>query len=266
LKSVIRAVVLAAVLLLAAGLADAAGVDKNILACGQNVGRLILSNPAVYEGFDPRRGPLGGVTVQGSFSGNYPPLRNGIEIRWVQLISTTHPRNTNAGANTPYFDPGELDPKGDYDPFYWNTTLQGKDNNNYPQYWYKTYQFNGGQGITFYDQPRREKLDAPVSWLAELNLVCWETGTKNFSVLWTGTYGFNIAQNGNVTVNGWNELANPAWLTQARLTQYFQDWTMSDACQNCLVPEPVFLQMGALLGMSGLGVVASRRRAGRFGQ
>jgi len=258
LKSVIRAVALAALLLLAAGVADAAAVDKNILACGQNVGRLILANPAVYDD-----GTLGGVTVQGSFSGNYPPLRNGIEIRWVQLISTTHPLNTNAGANTPYFDPGELDMTGDYDPFYWNTTLQGKDNNNYPQFWYKTYQFNGGQGITFYDQPKRLKSSAPVSWLAELNLVCWETGTKNFSVLWTGTYGFNIAQNGNVTVNGWNELANPAWLTQARLTQYFQDWTMSDACQNCLVPEPVFLQMGALLGMSGLGVVASRRRAGR---
>ena len=252
---------LAAVLLLAAGVADAAAVDKNILACGQNIGRLVLSDPAVDDD-----GTRGGVSVEGSFSGNYPPLRNGIEIRWVQLISTSHPWHTNAAPNTPYFDPGELDPTGDYDPFYLNTTLQGKDNDDHPDLWYKTYQINGGQGIIFRDRSLRLKSWAPVSWLAELNLVCWETGTKNFSVLWTGTYGYNIDQNGNVTVNGWNELANPAWLTQARLTQYFQDWTMSDACQNCLVPEPVFLQMGALLGMSGLGVVASRRRAGRFGR
>jgi len=96
MRSVILSVTLAAVLLLAAGVADAAAVDKNIPACGRIVGRLILSNPAVYDD-----GTLGGVTVQGSFSGNYPPLRNGIEIRWVQLISTTHPLNTNAGANTP---------------------------------------------------------------------------------------------------------------------------------------------------------------------
>ena len=229
MKSVIRAVALAAVLLLAAGVADAAAVDKNILACGQNLGRLLLSDPAVYEEVHPDFGPRGGVTVLGGFAGNYPPLRNGIEIRWVQLVSTTHPASTNAGANTPYFDPGELDMTGDNDPFYWNTTLAGKNGEENHLWWYRNRQFNEGRGIYFLDRPLRRKASAPVSWLAELNLVCWETGTKNFSVLWTGTYGFNIDQNGNVTVNGWNELANPAWLTQARLTQYFQDWTMSDA-------------------------------------
>ncbi len=257
MKSIIRLLVVAA-LLLAAGGVDAAAIDKDILACGHNIGKLTLSDPVAYN-----TTTQGGVTVSGQFAGNYPPLRNGVEIRWVQLISTSHPLNTNAAANTPYFDPGELDMTGDNDPFYWNTTLKAKDGNDYPQYYYVNYQINAGKGIKFFDEPKRSKADAPVSWLAELNLVCWETGTKNFSVLWTGTYGFNIAQNGNVTVNGWNELANPAWLTQARLTQYFPGWSMSDACKNCLVPEPVFMQMGALLGMSGLGTLAARRRARR---
>ncbi|BCW99489.1 MAG: hypothetical protein KatS3mg024_2316 [Armatimonadota bacterium] len=257
MKNIIRLLGLAA-LLMASGAVDAAAIDKDILACGHNVGRLTLSDPDVFDD-----GASGGVTVQGQFAGNYPPLRNGVEIRWVQLISTSHPLNTNAGANTPYFDPGELDMTGDNDPFYWNTTLKGKDGNNYPQFYYVNYQINAGKGIQFFDQPKRDKSSAPVSWLAELNLVCWETGSKNFSVLWTGTYGFNIAQNGDVSVNGWNELANPVWLTQARLTSYFEGWTMSSACRNCLVPEPVFMQMGALLGMSGLGTLAVRCRARR---
>jgi len=53
-------------------------------------------------------------------------------------------------------------------------------------------------------------------WTAELNLVCWETGSKSFGVLWSGTYGFNIANDGSVSVNGFNELAGPAYLTQNR--------------------------------------------------
>ncbi len=254
----IRLLTLAALVFLLAAGAEAAAIDKDILACGNNIGRLTLSDPVVYD-----QAGSGGVTVQGAFAGNYPPLRSGVEIRWVQLISTSHPLNTNAGANTPYFDPGELDGTGDNDPFYWNTPLTAKNGNNYPQFWYKTYQILNGEGIQFYDQPKRAKTDAPVSWLAELNLVCWETGSKSFSVLWTGTYGFNIAQGGAVTVNGWTELANPAWLTQARLTDYFPGWTMSEACRNCLVPEPVFLQMGALLGMSGLGALTARVRSRR---
>ena len=98
---------------------------------GYDIGTVTFDDPTVYND-----GTLGGITVSGNFVGNYPPLLNSVQCRWVQIITTNSPLNTNAAANTPYFDPGELDPTGDKDPFYWNTTLKGNDGNNYPQFYY----------------------------------------------------------------------------------------------------------------------------------
>jgi hypothetical protein len=233
--------------------AHAAGiVNKNIVIGGQTAAVLNVSNPAVFD-----NGTSGGVTVSASADGQYPPIKAGYELRWVQLISTSHPLSTATAANTPYFDPGELDTTGDNHPFYWNTNLVANDAANHPEYWYKNKQFNAGKGINFFDEPKRAIANKPVNWLGELNLVCWETGSTKFGVMWTGTYGFDINNAGTVSVNGINELANPAYLTQARLTAAFNGWTMENPT-NCLeiVPEPATLLLVAV----GSLVVCSRRR------
>ncbi len=230
--------------------AMSAAVNKNVMVAGQNIGTLTLSNPAPYS--DANRG---GVTVSGNFAGNYPPLKSGVEIRWVQLISTSHPINTATAANTPYFDPGELDTTGDNDPFYWNTGLKANDGNNHPEFLYTNKQSNSGKTISFFDEPKRLFADKPVSWTAELSAVCWTPGTTEFGILWSGTYGFTIDNAGAVGVTGWNELASPAYLTQARLTAAFSGWTIGNP-EHCITPEPASMLLAAM----GLGAVGLRRR------
>lgn len=230
-------------------LVSAAAINKDIYACGEKVAHIDLNNPTVYAS-----GSQGGVTESGAAIGYRPPLDTLCELRWVQLISTTDPLNTNAGANVPYFDPGELDPTRDSDPFYWNTTLKAADGKNYPGFWYKTYQVNGGE--TFYDQPKRTWTGPAISWTAELTLVLWKTGSTEFMPLWSGNYGFNISNTGIVTVSGVTELAAPVWLTDARLTQYFPGWTMEENCADCIIPEP----SSVLLLSVGLMVLVGRRK------
>jgi hypothetical protein len=238
-------------------LARATAINEDLVVCGKDIGALTVSDPAVFK--DATRG---GVTIDAEFAGNYPPLLNSVRCRWVQLISTNQPLSTNAGANTPYFDPGELDNTGDNDPFYWNTDLVANDGNEHPEFYYVNKQINDGQGITFFDEPKRLLANAPVNWEAELNLVCWIPGQMVFGILWTGNYGFtieNVAGDGTaVNVSGVTELDDPVWLTQDRLTQYFRGWTIGDPCDQ-LVPEPSTM---ALL-LVGFGVAGVRRWRGR---
>lgn len=234
-------------------IASAAGVNRNIYLKGQTVGTITMADPTVFI----QQPSTGGVTVSGSAQLFSPPVVAGRELRWVQIITTNVPLNTNAGANVPYFDPGELDPTGDADPFYWNTTLAGNDSNNYPQFWYKNKQFGGGTGITFFDEPKRTWSGPAINWQAELSLVCWETGSFEFEIWWTGTYGFDISNTGVVTINGINELAAPALLTQARLTSYFDDWSINEDCECFPHPEPGTL---ALVAIGSLGLIHARRR------
>ena len=264
---------LAVALVLAAGQVNAAFVVNHprfnlydVKICGKIVGEFEIKSHYV------RVRPF----FTAYSKGYYPLLKEGVELRWVQLVSTTHPLHTDAQPNTPYFYPGERDPLGDDDPFYWNTTNRTRSgllgNDHFYRAWvrgpvqrddYAEYR------LDFFGPFRGDELpaDKPYTWKAELSLVCWEKGSKKFGVLGTVTYGFKQEQPFRPDTISYEILRNPVWLTQERLNQYFDGWTMVDACEACLVPEPAAcLQMGALLGMSGLGVVASRRRAGRFGR
>lgn len=177
------------------------------------------------------------------------------ELQWIQVIKTSDPFNTATPANTPYFDPGENDPKGVNYPFYWNYTLKARDGNEYPQFYYKNQQTDGGLGLNFSDKPNREYLRGAKTWQAQLSLVCF-FGNK-IGVLWTGTYGFAIDKDGNNVVNGWTELANAEWLTQAALDARYgkNTFLLSNDCADCLVPAAPSV---ALLAAAGL--IAGRRR------
>ena len=151
-RNVVAVVILGAVAAMGMSSSVMAGaIATNVMYGNLDLGSLSLTAPAVYND-----GTSGGVTISGQFVGNYPPLKNGVVPMWVQLISTNSPLNTNAGANNPYFDPGELDLTGDTAPFYWNITPAGKDGNNYPQYYYKNKLVaNNAGSTTFVDQPKR---------------------------------------------------------------------------------------------------------------
>jgi len=267
---------LAVALVLAAGQVNAAFEVVNprfdlydVKICGKVVGEFKIEH---------HLNTLGGDRIFSAYAtGYYPLLKEGVELRWVQLVSTTHPLHTDAQPNTPYFYPGERDPLGDGDPFYWNTSVRTRSGSLRDEYFYRTHWSGPVQRddyaeyrLWFYYGPSRgDELpgDKPYTWKAELSLVCWEKGSKKFGVLGTATYGFKQDQPFRPSIISHEILRNPVWLTQERLNQYFDGWTMVDACEACLVPEPAAcLQMGALLGMSGLGVVASRRRAGRSGR
>lgn len=217
--------------------ADTMGIDKEIVLTisGKKVdfGKLSLAAPINYTDDE---GGLG-VSETGSFEGNYPPVKKGVVFNWVQIITTNDPFKTSANANQPYFDPGDLDMRGDNAPFYWNTTLKGKDGMEHPELYYMNNLTASGNGIRFEDTPARASRDAPVNWTSELDLVCWMPGTTQFSVLWSGNYGFNIDKEKTRTVSGITELNAPVLLTQKFLTANFNGWTLADP-GSCCVPEP----------------------------
>lgn len=198
-------------------------------------------------------GAKGGITVSGSatktaaFQG---------EMRWVQMIKTNKPLNTATPANTPYFDPGELDPSGNDFPFYWNENLKGRDGNNYPQFWVQNKFSNAGNTLSFFDQPTRTWTGAAIDWTAELSLVCWDKTTNVLGVLWTGSYGFDITAAGILTISGITELApGGTFLTQGAIDQRYGDvYTITTDCTTC-VPT------GGTAGVLAFaGVFAARRR------
>ncbi|HEX8875953.1 MAG TPA: hypothetical protein VF777_04335 [Phycisphaerales bacterium] len=198
-------------------------------------------------------GAKGGITVSGSatktaaFTG---------KMRWVQMIKTNKPLNTATPANTPYFDPGELDPSGNDFPFYWNENLKGRDGNEYPNLWVDNKFSNGGNTLAFFDQPNRTWTGQAIDWQAELSLVCWDMTTNVLGVLWTGTYGFNITAGGLLTINGMTEMAvGGTFLTQAAIDQRFGDeYTITTDCTQC-IPTPAAASVLAFAG-----VFAARRR------
>ncbi len=229
------------------------GITNREIKCGNNLLATInFDKPTLYA-----NGATGGITVNGNatktncFAG---------EMRWVQMIKTNQPLNTNTPAGTPYFDPGELDPKGNDFPFYWNENLKGRDGNNYPGLWVQNQFSNGGNTLGFSDQPKRTWTGGAIDWQAELSLVCWNTTTNVLGVLWTGTYGFNITAGGLLTINGITEMAvGGTYLTQGAIDQRFGDvYTISKDCADCCdcpVPTP-----GAFATLAFAGVFASRRR------
>lgn len=234
-----------------AACADTTEIKNKEIKCNNKLLATInLGFPIPYRDDDAR---TKGVSVSGGALATN--LLRG-ELQWVQLIKTSHPVNTSTAAGTPYFDPGELDPKGNNYPFYWNHDLKGRDGNEYPSLYYKTYQTDGGLGLNFQDKPTRPYLRGAVDWMAELSLVCFIAPGK-LGVLWSGTYGFNIDKDGNNVVSGWNELASPAWLTQASLDARFGKgvWSLSGDCADCLVPAP-----GSLGAFSVVALLAIRRR------
>jgi hypothetical protein len=206
---------------------------------GENLGSLSLTNNGAHSS-----GGFAGVEVGGIFTGDYPPLSPNVEARWVQLVNTSHPFSTTNTPFTPHFDPGEQDGTGDFDPFYWNTTLTAKDGTNYGGFFYKFYQTPDGHGISFYDKPSRAISDAPVSWEAELNLVLWETGSTAFEVLWTGSYGFEIDTGGLVSASGITD-GSLGFLTQERLSLAFPGWSV--------IPEPSTLLLGVFSVLLAVG-------------
>lgn len=224
------------------------GINKQI-KCGDTL--LATVNFAAPTLFSD--GAKGGITVSGgatktaAFTG---------KMRWVQMIKTNKPLNTATPANTPYFDPGELDPSGNDFPFYWNENLKGRDGNDYPNLWVNNQFSNGGNTLGFFDQPNRTWTGQAIDWQAELSLVCWDMTTNVLGVLWTGTYGFNITAGGLLTVNGMTEMAvGGTFLTQAAIDQRFGDvYTVSTDCTNC-IPSPAAASVLAFAG-----VLATRRR------
>lgn len=224
------------------------GINKEI-KCGDTLLATVnFAVPTLYAS-----GATGGITVSGSatktaaFTG---------KMRWVQMIKTNQPLNTNTPANTPYFDPGELDPTGNDFPFYWNENLQGRDGNNYAGLWVQNKFSNGGNTLSFFDEPKRTWTGAAINWQAELSLVCWDMTTNVLGVLWTGTYGFNITAGGNLTINGMTEMAvGGTFLTQAAIDQRFGDeYTITTDCTQC-IPTPAAASVLAFAG-----VFAARRR------
>ncbi|MGH7243133.1 MAG: hypothetical protein ACREJD_06935 [Phycisphaerales bacterium] len=226
--------------------------DKQIKCNDKLLATINLAFPIPYRDDDLK---AKGVSVSGKAVGTN--LLKG-ELQWIQLIKTNKPVNTAAAAGTPYFDPGETDPKGVDYPFYWNYVLKARDGNEYPNLFYKNNQTDGGMGLSFADKPTREYLRGAVDWTAELSLVCF-TAPGKIGVLWSGTYGFNIDKDGNNVVNGWNELASPAWLTQASLDARFgkDKYSLSTDCADCLVPAPATACSLAFV----LSISARRRRA-----
>ncbi|MBL8886618.1 MAG: hypothetical protein JNK16_08155 [Phycisphaerales bacterium] len=250
-----RPVVILVSLITFAGLARGADdtkeiKDKQIKCDGKLLATINLAFPIPYRDDDAK---AKGVSVSGKAVATN--MLKG-ELQWIQLIKTNKPHNTSTAAGTPYFDPGETDPKGVDYPFYWNYVLKARDGNEYPNLFYKNNQTDGGLGLTFSDKPTREYLRGAVDWKAELSLVCFIAPGK-IGVLWSGTYGFNIDNEGNNIVNGYDELASPAWLTQAALDARFgkDKYALSTDCADCLVPAP-----GAIASFAFLGFIAARRR------
>lgn len=223
--------------------------DRQIKCNNKLLATINLADPIPYRDDDAK---TKGVSVSGG--GVATNMLKG-ELQWIQLIKTSDPFNTSTPANTPYFDPGENDPKGVNYPFYWNYTLKARDGNEYPNLYYKNQQTDGGLGLSFSDKPNREYLRGAKTWQAQLSLVCF-FGNK-IGVLWTGSYGFAIDKDGNNVVNGWSELANPEWLTQAALdARYGKDaFALSTDCKDCLVPSA-----STLSGLACFGLIAARRR------
>lgn len=205
--------------------------DRQIKCNDKLLATINLADPIPYRDDDAQ---TKGVSVSGG--GVATNMLKG-ELQWIQVIKTNDPFNTSTPANTPYFDPGENDPKGVNYPFYWNYTLKARDGNEYPNLYYKNQQTDGGLGLNFSDKPNRPYLRGAKTWQAQLSLVCF-FGNK-IGVLWTGSYGFAIDKDGNNVVNGWSELANPEWLTQAALdARYGKDtFALSTDCKDCLVPS-----------------------------
>jgi hypothetical protein len=245
----------AALIALLAGAATARAVDtteiknKQIKCDNKLLATINLGFPIPYFDMDAKSK---GVSVSGGAVATN--MLKG-ELQWIQLIKTSDPFNTATPANTPYFDPGENDPKGVNYPFYWNYTLKARDGNEYPNLYYKNKQTDGGLGLSFSDTPTREYLRGAKTWQSQLSLVCF-FGNK-IGVLWTGSYGFAIDKDGNNVVNGWSELANPEWLTQAALDARYgkNTFLLSTDCADCLVPGA---PSTALLLMAG--AIARRRR------
>ncbi|MBL8874237.1 MAG: hypothetical protein JNM86_00400 [Phycisphaerae bacterium] len=223
-------------------------VNREIKCHGDLLATINFDVPTTYI-----NGATGGITVNGNATktANFAG-----EIRWLQMIKTNQPLNTNTPAGTPYFDPGELDPTGNDFPFYWNENLKGRDGNNYPNLWVQNKFSNGGNTLSFFDQPKRTWTGAAIDWTAELSLVCWNKLTDQIGVLWTGSYGFNITAGGVISINGITELAaGGTFLTQAAIDQRFGDiYTISTDCETCNIPAP------GVSTLAFVGIVAMGRR------
>ncbi|MBL8886619.1 MAG: hypothetical protein JNK16_08160 [Phycisphaerales bacterium] len=242
---------------LVAGSASSLGVlqgivNREIKCHGDLLATINFDKPTLYA-----NGATGGITVNGNATktANFAG-----EMRWLQMIKTNQPLNTNTPAGTPYFDPGELDPKGNDYPFYWNENLKGRDGNNYPGLWVQNQFSNGGNTLGFSDQPKRTWTGGAIDWTAELSLVCWNKLTNQIGVLWTGSYGFTITAGGLLTIDGINELAvGGTYLTQAAIDQRFGDiYTISTDCETCNVPAP---GAACTLAFAGIVCMGRRRRA-----
>ncbi|MGH7243132.1 MAG: hypothetical protein ACREJD_06930 [Phycisphaerales bacterium] len=243
-----------AAIALVAGSASSLGtlqgiVNREVMCHGSLLATINFDKPTIYS-----NGAFGGITVNGNATktANFAG-----ELRWLQMIKTNVPVNTATPAGTPYFDPGELDPKGNDFPFYWNENLKGRDGNNYAGLWVQNQFSNGGNTLGFSDEPKREWKGAAIDWTAELSLVCWNKGTNQIGVLWTGSYGFTITAGGLLTIDGMNELAvGGTYLTQGAIDQRFGDiYTISTDCETCAVPAP-----GSLAFLAFSGIIATRRR------
>ncbi|MFO0859313.1 MAG: hypothetical protein U0570_02065 [Phycisphaerales bacterium] len=224
-------------------------VNREVKCNGTLLATINFNKPTLFSD-----GASGGMTVVGNATktANFAG-----EMRWLQMIKTNRPVNTNTPAGTPYFDPGELDPKGNDYPFYWNEDLKGRDGNNYPGLWVQNQFSNGGNTLAFSDQPTRTWTGAAIDWTAELSLVCWNKTTNQIGVLWTGSYGFTITAAGLLTIDGINELAaGGTYLTQGAIDQRFGDiYTISTDCEWCAIPGP-----GAMSTFALAGILAIRRR------
>lgn len=226
-------------------------VNRQIKCDGNLLATINFDIPTLYV-----NGATGGITVNGNatktdcFAG---------EMRWLQMIKTNSPLNTATPAGTPYFDPGELDPTGNDFPFYWNENLKGRDGNNYANLWVQNKFSNGGNTLSFFDQPKRTWTGAAIDWTAELSLVCWNKTTNELGVLWTGSYGFNITAAGLLTIDGINELApGGSYLTQAAIDQRFGDiYTIRTDCEGCCNCIPT---SGTTASLAFAGLFAARRR------